>query len=139
MITEKHIDLFKEIELEPCIIFHCVSSDKAMGAGIAKPLQNKFHIRENWNFEQKWNGEGYAVFTSFDNQVICNLITKEKYWQKPTYKTLETALKCASKELNTNKIVMPKIGCGLDKLDWNKVKPMIESIFANYNIVVCYL
>lgn len=48
MIKEKQIDLFEEVKLEDCIILHCISADKAMGAGIAKTLQNTFKIRENW-------------------------------------------------------------------------------------------
>ena len=150
MITEKQIDLFEEIEKEPCCIFHCISSDLAMGAGIAKPMQEKFHIRENWksftNFgnESNWLGNGWTLAMPVDKNILFNLVTKEKYWHKPTYITLRQALEHAKEGyfdlLNfPKKIVMPKIGCGLDRLDWNKVKPMIEKIFDGFDIVVCYL
>lgn len=85
---------------------------------------------------------------SCKNQLIGNLITKENYWDKPTYTTLWEALNDAAqtlKELSLNgfnvpnKIVMPKIGCGLDKLDWGKVKRMIEIVFDSYNVIVCFL
>lgn len=33
------------------------------------------------------------------------------------------------KELNVTELAMPRIGCGLDKLDWHKVKSMLEDIF----------
>ena len=35
---------------------------------------------------------------------------------------------------------MPAIGCGLDKLQWNKVEAMIEEIFDNTSIdvTICY-
>jgi len=38
-------------------------------------------------------------------------------------------------------IAMPKIGCGLDKLDWSKVRSIIEDIFEDVDceIVVMYL
>lgn len=153
MITEKQIDLFKEIKLADCVILHCISADKAMGAGIAKPLQDTFKIRENW--PQKlpkrligWNNKGYSVFVSCGDQLIGNLITKENYWNKPTYTTLWDALNDATQTLNSlhlegfdvpNKIVMPRIGCCLDKLEWEKVRPMIETVFGSYNVVVCYL
>jgi hypothetical protein len=42
-------------------------------------------------------------------------------------------------ETRIKKIVMPRIGCGLDKLDWNKVKPMVEEILADFEVVVCYI
>lgn len=155
MITEKQIDLFEEVKLEDCVILHCISADKAMGAGIAKPLQDTFKIRENW--PQKlpkrligWNNKGYSVFVLGQDkvQVIGNLITKESYWNKPTYTTFWEALNDAAQTLNSlhlegfnvpNKIVMPRVGCGLDKLEWEKVKPMIETVFGSYNVVVCYL
>lgn len=31
---------------------------------------------------------------------------------------------------------MPRIGCGLDKLEWNKVKEMIKEIFEDTDIVI---
>lgn len=46
MLIEKNIGLFREIKDEDCIILHCISADKVMGAGIAKLLQNTFKIRE---------------------------------------------------------------------------------------------
>ena len=153
MITEKQIDLFKEVKLADCVILHCISADKVMGAGIAKPLQDTFKIRENW--PQKlpkrligWNNKGYSVFISCGDQLIGNLITKENYWNKPTYTTFWEALNDAAQTLNSlnldgfnvpNKIVMPRIGCGLDKLEWKKVRPMIETVFSSYDVVVCYL
>lgn len=142
MLVEKQIDLFKEIELGNCCIFHCISADKAMGKGIAKPMNTKFHIRENWPLRgTSWAGYGFAVITPKN---IFNLVTKEKYWHKPTYETLKQSLESAKKYLDDNpdypkKLVMPKIGCGLDKLSWNKVKSMIEEIFKDYDVIVCYL
>lgn len=44
---------------------------------------------------------------------VFNLITKEKYWQKPSYKSLEESLlemkEKLSKNKNIKKLVMPKI------------------------------
>ena len=96
-------DLFKQYEFlklaeDECIIVHCISSDKAMGAGIALPMQNKFKLRENWPSKlperlKGWDGEGYSVFvTGEEKQIVCNLITKEHYYDKPTLETLKQAL-----------------------------------------------
>lgn len=37
------------------------------------------------------------------------------------------------------KLAMPRIGCGLDKLEWSKVKAIIEEVFADTDveILVC--
>lgn len=42
-------------------------------------------------------------------------------------------------ELNLTKLGIPKLGCGLDRLNWSKVKPLIENIFAGsgIHITVC--
>lgn len=155
MITEKNIDLFEEIKNEDCILLHCISADKAMGAGIAKPIQEKFKIRERWplylpNYRIGWVGEGYCVFVLGEKHtlLIGNLVTKRQYFDKPDYITLEQSLNdafCTLAILNNNgfnipkKIVMPKIGCGLDKLEWEKVKQIVEKVFKSYEVVVCYL
>lgn len=62
---------------------------------------------------------------------------------KPTYKTLKSALLDLKRQLIKNsepEIAMPMIGCGLDKLQWAKVKAIIEEVFDNTNIdvTICY-
>lgn len=32
-----------------------------------------------------------------------------------------------SQELGFNKVAIPKIGCGLGRLDWHEVRPIIEA------------
>ena len=155
MIIEKQTDLFEEIKLESCIVLHCISSDKAMGAGIARPLQDFFKIRENWpeslpKYLLGWDNHGYTVFVHGKDKVelIGNLVTKNNYWDKPTYQNLEEALIHAEQTLDTlskngfnvpAKVIMPRIGCGIDMLSWEKVKLIVEDIFEKYNVTVCYL
>lgn len=40
------------------------------------------------------------------------------------------------KELKITKLGIPKIGCGLDGLDWNDVKSLITSIFYGSGIQI---
>ena len=44
-------------------------------------------------------------------------------------------------ERGINRIAMPVIGCGLDKLDWHRVSKLIKEIFVNteVEIIVCKL
>ena len=75
---------------------------------------------------------------------VFNLITKAKYWHKPTYNSLEEAV-VIMKELALNEdvkfIAMPKIGCGLDKLQWGKTKEIIQNVFedTDIEILICHL
>lgn len=62
---------------------------------------------------------------------IYYLITKPKYFDKPTYKTLEDSLEAMKKHCVANGVTalsMPRIGCGLDKLEWPKVEECLNSV-----------
>ena len=136
-------------------LVHCISADFKMGAGIAKKFA-EMGTREGWFdlYDDKpypWNGTGACVYTWAANakdkyKGVFHLITKGKYYEKPTYTTLRQALEslkysASSSIHDAKKSAMPKIGCGLDRLDWNKVRPMIQDVFADTNIeiLVCYL
>ena len=57
---------------------------------------------------------------SISEQIVYNLITKERYFQKPTYQSIHYALDEMKYHAVTNNfrcIAMPKIACGLDKMD----------------------
>lgn len=162
MVQEIKIDLFKYVKTlespnNKIFILHCISHDLKMGAGIAKSMQNKFSIREKAPVLRPWEEKGFAFITS-GNETSChesnfniiNLVTKELYWHKPTYDTLKQSLISAQniifEEMNglQNKskiaqIVMPKIGCGLDRLDWSKVLNILLENFNTYDATVCCL
>lgn len=144
IIREEQRDLFTVPR--DYILVHCISADLAMGAGIAKEfmrrgvkaqLQRKYHKVEVGDC---------LVSHATDWDVELSLVTKEKYWQKPTYKTMKMALEdakflcCEGIMSDENvKFTMPHIGCGLDKLEWSKVKTIIEEVFADTDveILVC--
>ena len=86
----------------------------------------------------------YGVVSVKNIRPIFNLETKKKYYQKPTYESLEQSLIDMKKQciaLKVKLIAMPKIGCGLDKLKWEKVKVILVNVFKDMDIeiLVCYL
>ena len=121
---------------------HCISADFALGAGIAVEFNRRFKCRDllmNFYNSSVYNEPGYVLPTGR----VFNLVTKQKYWQKPTYKTIRLALEDLKEALRIRKITkiaMPKIGCGLDRLEWEIVKRMIQYIFADTDIevLVCW-
>lgn len=138
---------YREIEAdlfsmpEDCALCHCVSSDFALGAGIAKRFAAMGVKRELISrYPREWNGKGYCLITTVNGRVVANLVTKQRYFNKPTLETLEQAL-VELREKALSKIAMPKIGCGLDKLLWEDVSPIIKRIFADTDteITVCFL
>lgn len=132
---EEHRDLFS-VNFKKYIPVHCISFDCKMGAGIAVPMRKKFKLGSLYKIVNQ-----YPVCV-FHNKVY-NLITKEKYWYKPTYESMEGALESMrvhAIQHDIKYIVMPKIGSGLDRLSWPKVRDMVKEIFKNTDIeiLVCY-
>lgn len=143
-LKEIKIDLFEyEPTMQNFYYLHCISRDFALGLGIAKSFRNKFNLTK----EVLTKGIIFNNLSLTSN--VFNLITKGKYWQKPTYDSLRNALINVKKTifaLNGNntkdiQLIMPKIGCGLDKLMWKNVKNIIKEVFddTELDIVICYL
>lgn len=127
-------DLFNQ---KDCYYVHCVSRDYALGAGIAVEFDKRYDMRKKLILK---DSDDDAIL--IDN--VFNLVTKQKYWQKPSMLTLRRALHELHLKvmmLGIKKLAMPKIGCGLDRLSWNAVQKEIKEIFNDLNIeiVVCYL
>ena len=74
-----------------------------------------------------------------ENRFIYYLVTKKYSTGKPRYEELESSLKEMKEHCERNevkKLAMPRIGCGLDRLEWSRVKPMMEEIFADVDISI---
>lgn len=68
---------------------------------------------------------------------VFNLITKNKAWEKPTYATITACISEMAdfcKRHDVKYLGMPKIGCGLDKLDWDRVSSIIKEEFKDIDI-----
>ena len=133
ILEEIHGNLFEH--LDDRTPTHCISQDCRMGAGIAAPMKKVFKL-------------GSLTAENFPDCIyyhgVMNLITKKVYYGKPTYQTLEQSLlkmREVMREEGINRLVMPKIGCGLDRLQWPRVREMLEDIFqgTDADILVCHL
>lgn len=116
---------------------HCISADAKMGKGIAVMFKKQFGgVDEIMSQEQKPGG---CAVLERDSRYIYNLVTKERYFQKPTYKTLESSLKRMNRHCELNAVrnlSMPKIGAGLDKLEWRRVEEIIKKVFERTEISI---
>jgi len=119
---------------------HCISGDFVLGAGIAVQFNDLYNMRKKLhNF---CDSVSYNCAILIDN--VFNLVTKKRVFHKPTYDTLREALEDMAEQvvaLEIEKIAIPQIGCGLDKLNWDIVKEIIEDVFEDIDveILVCYL
>ena len=129
---------------------HCISADFALGKGIAKEFDIRYQMREKlFNKYPNYYSNKKDIYKFPENadciliDKIFNLVTKSRYFYKPTYMSLYVALykmKTIMKKQNITKIAMPMIGCGLDQLCSNNVMNMINTLFEkeeNMEVIVC--
>lgn len=120
---------------------HCVSADLAMSKGIASSFRSRFG---NVEVLHRQSGVVRVLTGVLPYTHIFYLVTKERYWHKPTYGSLYVALvelhDIIVRERVTS-IAIPLIGCGIDRLEWNKVREMIFQIFrcVDLEMTVCRL
>ena len=73
------------------------------------------------------------------NNCIYNLVTKSKFFEKPTLDNLRISLENMRRHVllkNFTKILLPKIECGLDKLQWTDVFELIQDTFTYSGIQI---
>ena len=124
---------------------HCISADFAMGKGIVSEFNKRYDLKNYMikNFiRDNWNNRGYCLPAK--EYKVFNLVTKGKFFHKPTYATLKHAIIEMKKYAIANdidSIAMPTIGCGLDGLSFPIVRNIIKEYFQNTNIkiIVCKL
>ena len=86
-----------------------------MGAGIAVAFKERFGGLEELR-RQRINVGGVGVLRR-DGRYIYYLVTKERYSDKPSLKSLEASLVAMRERIiadGVQRLAMPKLGCGLD-------------------------
>ena len=113
----------------------CVPSNVKKLNGIAGKLMNEAKIsslkRQKLKVGECFEGKGKGT--------MFFLCTRNKPTDKPSYDALEktlVALKKKCKKLQIAKVAFAKIECGLDKLQWSRVKSMINEIIID-QIIEC--
>ena len=150
--VERQCDLFEEYGDRDDVYFaHYISADCVMITGIAIKFVDWFKKKYNLNLRSFYHYEDMNEGACIDTGRLFNLVTKERYCDKPSYSSLERSLKCMAKsymqgyvtnsidgvEFKRTTIVMPCI----DELDWTRVRNIIFKVFRYIpvNIIVCYL
>ena len=136
-LTIEHRDLFTVPE--DYFLCHCISADFTLGAGIAKKFA-ALGVRDALKKEYgRYIGESGACLDTYATKWHgeYNLVTKKRYFDKPTLLSLKQALNHMKTYVdNGDKIAMPKIGCGLDRLNWQEVEQIIREVFADTDIEI---
>ena len=141
---EKQQDLFTVPD--EYYLAHCISADFAMGAGIAVQFNRQFAMRDKLraaypHYLADWQAQGRCFDCLLEGRVF-NLLTKERYFHKPTYQSLQgalTVMRDICRQQQVRHVAMPLIGCGLDRLQWLEVSAIIQKLFADdgLEILIC--
>ncbi|QCQ67790.1 macro domain-containing protein [European chub iridovirus] len=116
---------------------HCISQDCRMGKGIAVLFKKLFGRVQELKEQRKIVGQCAVIKDG--SRYIYYLVTKKQAYERPTYETLRSSLYDMKAHLIANDVTqlsMPRIGCGLDCLQWSKVVLIIEEVFRDTNVNV---
>ena len=107
---------------------------KTSGEFYRIPLNPNYTLGETqW---MKFEGSIGSIYATDRCPHILGLVTKDHYYDKPSLDDMRAAIWSLRTSLETNawlnddnptltEIMMPRIGCGLDKLKWEDVKEII--------------
>lgn len=117
---------------------HCVSTDLVMSAGLAAKFKHHFPNHTKILTNQNLQLHDVGIVAEGDRSIYY-LITKPYHNSKPSYEDVHaTLLKLKHLLIATKQdiINIPKLGCGLDQLNWLIVRAIIKDIFENSPIQV---
>lgn len=153
---EEHRDLFgvNENVKKPYCLAHCISADFGMFGGIVVEFNRRWDMKnrllQKYGSQEQQFKTGITKAAVFPEEVqhtgiittVYNLVTKPTVADRPTYCSLETALKLMKQHMvvvGNTKLAIPKLGCGIDGLQWDKVKELILDVFedTDIEILVC--
>ena len=110
---------------------HCISKDLKMSSGIAVDFKEKFGGLDELRRQRM--GVGDVGVIRRNGRYIYYLVTKDRYYDKPSMSSLRAALLAMRESIVANgvqRLAMPKIGCGLDRLVREEVKDVILFTFS---------
>ena len=117
---------------------HCVSRDFRMAAGVALTFRQKYG--QIAFLKSQVQQIGQCAIMQHENRWLFYLVTKNQYFLKPTYYTLEQALWSLRRHmtyLQLHELAIPGyMASHRDKLDWEKVKQIICKVFGDTNVTI---
>ena len=127
-----------EIDPHHVSLAHAVSEDFSMHGGLAREFRARYGRVEFLRAQRK--PVGTCAVLPLKNRYIFYLVTKPRFYNKPTYSSVRAAfqsLKRLLNELELTQIALPgHVCCGLDKLNWGRIKQILREVFAGSGIVV---
>ena len=125
---------------QPNWIGHCIVADARMGKGFDDFLSHRNPCLRSTCCKAKiFIGQVYPFWDSNGRRYIYKLVTKERFCHKPDLSTLSKTLEAMKKHASTNgvsTIAIPKLGCGLDQMNWQEVVKPLRDTFAEADVQI---
>ena len=120
-----------------CSLGHCVSRDLRMTKGIAAQFRGRFgRISELLNQKAQI---GEIAVLRHGQRFLYYLVTKNKYYHKPSLYAVRASLLAMRKHMLTHGVqtaALPRVASGLDRVPWAEVKRVLEEIFGSSSLTI---
>ena len=127
---------------QPNSIAHCISADAKMTKGFADFLSHKIPgLRSTCKKVKLLIGQVFPFWASTGRHYIYDLVTKQRFFDKPDLSTLLTTLEAMKSHAAMHAVstlAIPKIGCGLDQMNWQESVKLLRDVFGYSDIHVVY-
>ena len=116
----------------------CFSADFHMGIGVAKQVKTSYPT----TYPKGVNHKKQPVFAQWiegERRYVYHLVTKQRYFEKPTYDSVETSLqqmRTHAEWSGVHRIGLSRMGCGLDKLNRSEIRSLIKDVFKGSHVAI---
>ena len=130
-----------DILYSPYSFAHCISSDLAMAKGLARQVKSWYPADPSL-IRVKYPPDIGSVLIYFDpisERYIFSLVTKFRYYHKPTYESVLASLYELREiviDAGISHLSLPKLASGYDKLDFNIIFELICQVFDPLPITI---
>ena len=125
---------------QPNSIGHCISADARRSKGFADFLSHRIPgLKSTCRRARLFMGQVYPFWDSTGKRYIYNFVTKERFYDKPNLSALSKTLEATRIHASTNgrcTVAIPKLGCGLDQMNWQEVVKLLRDIFVSADVQI---
>lgn len=117
---------------------HCVSADLQMSGGIMPAFKKMCNGFEELKNQERRVGQ-IAVSNRNDTSFVYHLVTRSNWWDAATPSSMRSCMEHLREHCQENgvdKLAIPRLGTGEDRLDWPIVKQIIEDVFKDTDISI---
>ena len=130
-----------DILYSPHYFAHCISADLAMAKGLARQVKSWYSAAPS-AIRLRYPPDIGSVLIYFDpisESYIFSLVTKFRYYHKPTYESVLASLSELREiviDARISHLSLPKLASGYDKLDFNIIFELICQVFDPLPITI---